>query len=459
MKTVLTLPETPSQTAFAPIPGPKTDILRRPPRDLRQNPLAFLAELPQKHGDIAQIEAFGIHAVLLSHPDLVRDVLLTHNRNFIKGEGLQRAKRLLGEGLLTSERETHLKNRRLLQPVFLKNRIENYADSMRDRAAQTSRRWQNGQTVDMAREMSRLTLAVVGDTLFSADVEGDAGEVGRALDTTLELFNALSSPWAPLWELLPFGPNRRFQKARETLDGVIFRLINTRRASGQDTGDFLSLLLNSRYDDGSAMTDEQIRDEAMTIFLAGHETTANWLAWTWLLLAQNPEAVAGLEAEIDVVLAERAPQRDDLGKLAFTRRVLSESLRLFPPAWIVGRRAVADYEISHEGKKYRVPKGSIVAMSQWAMHRDMRFWPEPLKFDTNRFLPQNVEKRPKFVFFPFSAGTRSCIGEGFAWMEAALVLSTLAQNWRVTLTGEPPRPVPGITLRPGGGLLMRLERR
>jgi len=319
---------------FQIVPGPRARAFA-PPKALRRDAAAFFQTLAHDYGDVSQVRFGNFHVYLLNHPDLIRDVLITRARMFSKGQGLQRAKRMLGEGLLTSEGEFHLRQRRLLQPVFLKSRIRHYAAAMGRRALQTSARWHDGQTLDMAREMSRLTLAVVGETLFSADIEGEARELGAALDTSIELFNALNSPLASLVERLPFGPSQTFRKARARLDTTIYRLIEERRAQAKqiesDHDDLLDLLLNARYEDGSAMDDAQLRDEAMTIFLAGHETTANALAWTWHLLAQNPQCAQKTRDEAHKVLAGRAPVYDDVEKLVWTRAVISEAMRLYPP--------------------------------------------------------------------------------------------------------------------------------
>jgi cytochrome P450 len=441
-------------------PGPPRRRFGAPPAAARRDPTAYLQSLARDYGDVARFQFIRRDAYLLSHPDLIRDVLLTHSRRFMKGEGLQRAKRLLGEGLLTSEADFHLKQRRLIQPVFLKNHLQNYAAAMGKHAHQTAARWNEAQTVDMTREMGRLTLAVVGETLFSADVEGEAAELGAALDKSIELFNSLNSPFAPLFDLLPFGPAKTFQNARRRLDATIFRLIEEHRQNEVKNGDLLSLLLSARYDDGTAMSNDRLRDEAMTIFLAGHETTANALSWTWVLLAQHPEIAARLGEEARRVLGDRPATYEDLDQLVFTRQVVSESLRLYPPAWVLGRTALDDYEIEHQNQKFTIPRGSLVLMSQWVMHRDARYWPAPDAFDPSRWDDENLdESRPKFAYFPFSAGPRNCIGEGFAWMEAILLLAGLAAHWRARLVDEKPIGVePRITLRPARAIQMKLER-
>jgi cytochrome P450 len=386
-------------------------------------------------------------------------VLVTHNGNFMKGRGLQRAKRLLGEGLLTSEPPLHRRQRRLAQPAFHKQRIAAYASLMVDYTLRLqSERWRDGETLDIAQEMMHLTLAIVGKTLFDTETEQEAEEVREALSATMQSFTRFMLPYAELLDRLPLPSTRRFRQARARLDAVIYRIINERRASGTDHGDLLSMLLLAQDEegDGTGMTDEQLRDEAMTIFLAGHETTANALSWTWYLLSQNPEAEAKLHAEVDALLCDRTPTAEDLPRLPFTEKVLAEAMRLYPPAWILGRRALGDYEVGG----YRIPAGSIIIMSQYVMHRDERYFPDPARFDPERWTPEAKAARPQFSYFPFGGGPRRCIGEGFAWMEGILVLATLARSWRMRLLpAHQVETQPVVTLRPKHGMRMILERR
>ncbi|HZG50991.1 MAG TPA: cytochrome P450, partial [Pyrinomonadaceae bacterium] len=379
---------------------------------------------------------------------------------FHKGRALQRAKRLLGEGLLTSEGEYHRRQRRLAQPAFHRKRIDSYGALMVEYAARDSDRWQDGETRDIAHEMMRLTLAIVGKTLFDADVESEADEIGGALTQILELFQMLLLPYSEYLERLPLPANRRFTRARAALDAVIYRIIEERRASGTDRGDLLSMLLVAQDEEDSAsggMSDEQLRDEVMTIFLAGHETTANALAWTWYLLAQNPEAEARLHAELDAVLeGGRLPTVEDLPRLRYTEMVLAESMRLYPPAWVIGRLAIKDYAVGGAVAE----KGALVLLSQYVMHRDARFFPDPLRFDPERWTPEAKESRPQYSYFPFGGGARRCIGEGFAWMEGTLLVAAIARRWRMRLvSGHAVVPHPRITLRPKHGIRMTLEDR
>ncbi|MGH9836623.1 MAG: cytochrome P450 [Blastocatellia bacterium] len=439
-------------------PGPKPIVPGINIFAIRRDPIRFLMKLANEYGDLAYFKLGPQPVFLVNNPDYIRDVLVTHNRNFMKGEGLQRAKRLLGEGLLTSEGEFHLRQRRLAQPAFHRQRIAGYARTMVEYAARMRDEWRDGETRDVAREMMRLTLAIAGKTLFDADVESEADEIGKALTTTFEMFNRVTLPFSQFLERLPLPATKRFQKARERLDTTIYRIINERRASGEDRGDLLSMLIAARdiEGDGSGMTDEQLRDEAMTIFLAGHETTANALTWTWYLLSQHPEVEARFHAEVDEVLKGRLPSAEDFPRLRYTEMVLAESMRMYPPAWTIGRRALSDYSIGG----YTIPARSILLMSQYVTHHDPRHFPEPFRFDPERWTPEAKESRPKFSYFPFGGGPRLCIGESFAWMEGALVLATMAQRWRLRLApGHPVEMQPLVTLRPKHGMKMNVERR
>ncbi|HYO92758.1 MAG TPA: cytochrome P450, partial [Pyrinomonadaceae bacterium] len=424
----------------------------------RRDPLNYLQSMARQYGDIVFFKIGPQEVFFLNHPDYVKDVLVTHNQKFKKGRALQKSKRLLGEGLLTSEGDFHRRQRRLAQPAFHRQRVASYAALMTDYARQTSERWHDRETRDISEEMMRLTLAIVGKTLFDADVERDAQDVGEALTVIMDLFNMMLMPFSELLEKLPLPQHRRFQKAREQLDAIIYRLIEERRRSGEDHGDLLSMLLLAQDEEerSGGMTNEQVRDEAMTIFLAGHETTANALTWTWYLLSQNPEVEARLHDELDTVLAGRLPEFSDVAQLRYTEMVLAESMRLYPPAWAIGRLTLDDYEVGG----YRLPAGSLVLLSQYVMHRDSRYFPEPERFDPLRWRPEARESRPQYAYFPFGGGPRRCIGEGFAWMEGILLMAALAQRWRLRLVpGHPVKTQPVITLRPKHGMLMMLEKR
>lgn len=414
--------------------------------------------MAREYGDLPFFRLGSYSVYLLNHPELVREVLVTQQSKFIKSRALQRARVLLGEGLLTSEGQIHLRQRRLVQPAFHRERLAAYADVMTQCAVAVRDRWSDGSTLDISEEMMRLTLAVVGKTLFSADVESEASEIGEALTTVLKMFRLLMMPFSEYLEKLPLPSMRRFEKARARLDATIYGLIEERRKSGRDRGDLLSMLLLAQDEegDGGGMTDQQVRDEALTLFLAGHETTANALTWTWYLLSQNPECERRLHEELDTVLQGRAATGADLPSLRYTEMVLAESMRLYPPAWAIGRMSKEAVEL----RGVRIEPGSICIASPYVMHRDPRWFSDPERFDPMRWTPEARDARPKFAYFPFGGGARLCIGERFAWMEGALLLATLAQRWRLRLApGQKVEMLPLITLRTKYGMRMKLERR
>ena len=439
-------------------PGPKHGLPFSSLLAYRRGPLPYFQNLAKRYGDISFFRIGPQEAFFLNHPDLIKDVLVTNHQNFMKGLVLQRAKRLLGEGLLTSEGEFHRRQRRLAQPAFHRRRIASYAEIMVDYAMRTGERWQDGAKLDVSQEMMRLTLGIVGKTLFDADVESESGEVGEAMTVVMELFDTLTLPFFELLSKLPLPQLRRFDAARTKLDRIIFTLVDERRRSGVDRGDLLSMLLLAQDEegDGGQMTDQQLRDELLTIFLAGHETTSNALTWTWYLLSKHPEAEARFHQELNEVLGRRKPGHEDAAQLRYTEMVLAESMRLYPPAWAIGRLATVDCELGG----YFVPKKSLVLVSQYVMHRDERYYENPLTFDPERWTPEAREARPPFAYFPFGGGPRRCIGEGFAWLEGVLLLATIGQKWQLRLV--PHHAVvlkPVVTLRPKHGMKMVVERR
>jgi len=439
-------------------PGPKRKIPFASVLSYRRGPLPFFQNLANQYGDISYFRLGPQEAYFLNHPDYIKDVLVTNNQNFMKGLVLQRAKRLLGEGLLTSEGDYHRRQRRLAQPAFHRQRIVSYADLMTSYALRLRERWHDGETRDMSGEMMRLTLAIVGKTLFDADVESDAADVGEAMSAVMELFETLTLPFFELLQRLPLPQLRRFDNAKRKLDRIIFRLIEDRRRSGVDRGDLLSMLLlaHDEEGDGGQMSDEQLRDELMTIFLAGHETTANALTWTWYLLSQQPEIERKLHCELDEVLGSNPPAFADVARLPYTEKIFAESMRLYPPSWAIGRLATVDCEIGG----YPVGRKALVLMSQYVMHRDARYYPDPDRFDPERWTTHARDARPQFSYFPFGGGPRRCIGEGFAWMEGILLIATVAQQWRMRLVPHHPVALkPVITLRPKHGMKMTLSRR
>ncbi len=445
-----------AQTQNSP-PTVKTDLFGGHFRSFRRNPTDFLQNIA-KLGDVTTFRMGGAQVFLLNHPDLIRDLLVTNHAKFIKGRALQRAKGLLGEGLLTSEHEFHLRQRRMIQPAFHRRRIEGYAASMIEFSERLSGEWQNGDVRDIDREMMRLTLWIVGRTLFSANVEDETTQVGAAMTTIVSMFNFMVLPFSELLEKLPLPPIRRLKTARRTLDEVIYKIIDERRRIGEDTGDLLSMLLVAQDEEtGGAMDDRQIRDECLTLFLAGHETTANALTWTFYLLSQNAAAEKKFHAELDEVLGGESLTPADYPRLKYTEQIFAEAMRLFPPAWTLGRMATEE----HEFAGFKVAPKSLVLASQFLMHRDARFWEQPDAFVPERWKKLSIkEAGNRFIYFPFSKGVRSCIGESFAWMEGVLLLANLGRRWKLSLLPDQKIALqPMITLRPKFGMKMLIEKR
>ena len=437
--------------------GPRSFLPGAYLRALQYRPLAFLASLARDYGDASRFRVGPQPVFFFAHPDHVREVLVTKNASFIKGLALQRTKVVLGEGLLTSEGELHKRQRRLAQPAFHRERIQRYGEVMVEKASRARERWRDGEELDVAHEMMRLTLAVVAQTLFDADVDDEADEIGAALTDIMLMFPLLVHPLGTTLLRFPFLPQvRRFRRSLGRLDRTIYAIIEERRRANVDRGDLLSMLILATdvEGDGGGMSDAQLRDETMTLFLAGHETTANALAWTLYQLAREPEVERELHRELDTVLGGRLPTPADFPRLPYTEMVLAESMRLYPPAWGIGRYAVEEVQIGD----WTVPQKGLVLVSQWVTHRDARFWPDPLRFDPLRFTPEAKASRPKLAYFPFGAGPRICIGESFAWMEGVLLLATLAQRWRF-VRGNDVEPQALITLRPKARMGMTVVER
>jgi cytochrome P450 len=421
------------------------------------DPIAFFQHLADTYGPIAHYRLGPENIVFINDPELIREVLITQHTNFVKERTQDRMKILVGEGLITSSGEYHLRQRRLAQPAFHRARIDAYAETMVERAIRVRDSWHAGETRDIALEMMHLALSIVGKTLFDSDVESEVEEIAAEVNAVMRLYNFLVAlPRLERFLALPIPGLLRFRRARARLDATVFRMIAEHRAGNRDRGDLLSMLLTARYGDGSGMTDQQLRDEVMTIFLAGYETTANALTWTWYLLSQNPEAEQCMHDEINAVLGDRAATIADVPRLKYTRMVAAESMRLYPPAWAMGRRAIRDFPLGD----YYLPARTSVFMSQYIMQRNPKYFPDPLRFEPERFSAEAESSRPRFAYFPFGGGARQCIGESFAWMELALVLATIAQKWKLRLVpGHPVAPQPLITLRPRYGMKMSVEER
>ena len=417
-----------------------------------------MEQLHREYGDIVTYRALGRRIFMLFHPDMTQDMLVTHARNLHQGRVMQRARKVLGSGLLTNEDSFHLRQRRLIQPAFHRQRVLGYGRAMVDIAERHQQRWTDGEVIDVHQQVMRLTLAIVGKTLFDTDVEDDAQEIGRALNTFMGLFKFAVLPLSEYLEKLPIPPVLRMKKARQRIDRIIYRFIEERRRTREDRGDLLSMLLAAEDTEtgshGVRMTNEQIRDECVTLILAGHETTAVALTWTFYLLAQHPEIAGRLKSELERVIGNRPPTPEDYGSLRYAEMVFSEAMRLYPPAWGIARTVVEPYEAF--GTVF--PQRALVLTSQWITHRDERWYPNPLHFDPERWTPEARATRPKFSYFPFGAGPRQCIGESFAWMEGVLLLASIAQKWKFAIVPETRvELLPLITLRPKFGMRLRIQ--
>jgi cytochrome P450 len=443
-------------------PGPKSSYLFGSLRELQRNPLPFYLRLQKEYGDIVRFRAVGpYYAYVFFHPDEIDYILRRNHQNYRKGIAHDRFRSMLGEGLLTSGGNLWLRQRRLMQPAFHRQRLVSFTTTMTNATAAMLERWQSraehGEAFDVSVEMTRLTLHIVGQTLFTTDISGDEAAVVRtALSTALDHINYGLSHIA-LPESFPTPRNLRYRKALRLLDEVVYDIIRERRPGGEDTGDLLSMLLLARDEEtGEGMSDQQVHDEVLTLILAGHETTANALTWTWYLLSQYPQVEDKLHAELATVLGGRMPTAGDLPRLTYTKMVLEEALRLYPPAWGISRRALAADEL----KGYSIPAGAEVAVVQYVTHRHPDFWERPEVFDPERFTPARAKGRPNFAYFPFGGGPRLCIGNTFALTEAQVILAMVAQTYTLRLVPDQnivPEPV--VTLRPRSPLQMIAQTR
>jgi cytochrome P450 len=420
------------------------------------NPINLFQHLVDEYGDIAHYKIAWNHIVFLNHPDYIREVLVVQNENFIKERTVRRSKMLLGEGMITAEGTQHRTQRQVAQPAFHRQRIPEYADTMVREAVRMRESWRDGEQRDIAIEMMHLTLNIVAGTLFAADLRGEVEELASAINRIMGLYNFLVMLPAAEWLVHVRPPGlAAFVRARKRIDAVVYRMIEAHRRSGHNGGTLLDLML-AASPDRSAESEQLLRDQVITIFLAGYETVANALAWTWYLLSQNPDCERRFHTEIDRELQGRTPSYEDIPRLRYVEMVLAESMRLFPPAWAMGRYALNDFRLGD----FYLPAKTTVLASQFVTHRDPRFFPDPLRFDPERFTPEAKARRTKFTYFPFGAGFRQCIGESLAWMEGVLLLATLAQRWKLKLVpGHPVEPEPLITLRPKYGMKMQVEAR
>jgi len=472
-------------------------------------PIRLFEYLHRTYGSIAHYRFMGTPIIFINDPDYIREVLVTQAASFVKERTVRRMKILLGEGLITSDDPIHIRQRRIVAPAFHRQRIAAYADEILSSAQHHSAQWRPGQTIDISAAMMSLSLEIVARTLFNTEVTDDIRRINDEVNRIMGIYNFLVAfPRMESFLHLPIPGIVKFRRSKARLDAVVDRLIAERRTNTEDRGDLLSMLIASRDEDGSALSDDQIRDEVLTIFLAGYETTANALAWTWYLLSQNPEAEAKLHAELDAVLGStssyqeevssrpkrsevegsalhapkepgapgsavsspnlgnnateasnkthRLPTLADYPNLRYTEQVFAESMRLYPPAWAMGRMSTQPVTLG----PYRIPPGAHFFMSQYIVSRTPEHYPDPLRFDPDRFTPEAKAARPRFAYFPFGAGSRQCIGESFAWMEGVLAIATIASRWRMTyLDPAPPVPQAKITLRPRDPMMMRLTPR
>lgn len=439
-------------------PGPGGLPLIGAARSFARDPLAFLEHTARTYGDLAYFRLGSVDVFFASHPDLVKEVLITQRASFTISPLRERLRPVVGHGLFTSGGQLHAQQRRLMQPVFRKSRIEGYAESMAALARRTRDRWTPGAEIDSTEEMMQLTMFVASSALFGHDIEQDSEAVSHNMTLLLEYFTRLVSPFFGLLLKLPLPSTLRFRAAVRDLDAVIYRMIEQRRANPGTGDDLLTRLMQAKDDETQAqMTEQQLRDELLTLLIAGHETTANLIGWTLYLLAQSPEKDALMHAELKSVLGGRPGfTAADADRLPYSRNVIMEGLRLYPSGWFIGRSALVDVRLGG----YDVPKGSVVMLSQYIMQRDGRFYDAPTEFRPERWTDEFEHGLPRGAFFPFSAGDRHCVGEGFAWQEALLILATLVERWRFELVpGQQICPRPSVTLRPDRPIRMRVYAR
>jgi len=447
--------------------GPSVRIGTRQPRggplgllpELRRDPLGLLERCSRDYGDFVRMRLGLSNFVLINHPELVEQVLITHNHDFRKNVGTRRLRSALGNGLLVSEGEFWLRQRRLMQPAFHRQRIEAMAESMVSIASNVVDTWRIGETRDLYEAVTEITLQIAARTLFGADITRDLACIHRSASIMTEhIRSRLFSLMLFVPDSVPTPGNLRYAAAVRDLDALIYRVIAQRRAGAVDRqDDLLGMMLAARDDSGAAMTDQQVRDEVLTIMSASYDTTALAVTWACVLLAQNPAARVRFLAHIDAVLGERAPAAADVSQLDYVEHVVAETLRLYPSAWVVGREAINDTWIGGQS----ILKGTTVLVSPWLLHRDARFFDQPEAFRPERWADGLSQRLPRLAYMPFGGGQRTCIGSGFALLEVSLVLATIAQRFRIELS-EPTRavePVPVLTLQPRGGVPVLLSAR
>ena len=419
---------------------------------LRKDPIPFITELTARNGPVVGFSLAKYRVVVLAEPELIHRVLVTDAASYVKGHGLEVAKRMLGEGLLTSEGELHRQQRQLLQPVFQARKVELFGPVVESWSRKVINEWPESGSISASQEMTRLTLQIVGESLFGTNLENDVNEVRSAMDETLANFRTATLPFYSLGEKLFPSLRRKFEHNRGRLDAVVMRMIAEHREHPKQ--DLLGRMVEACRE--SKIDDQLLRDEAMTLFLAGHETTAHALTFALYLLSRNPHEQARVQEELSRVVGSRAIQVEDLEQLPLLKNVLLETLRLFPPGWIIGRRSIRETSLGD----YTIPNGCTVLMSPYVMHRQAAYFPNPERFWPDRWIERPRTSLPKYCYFPFGAGPRVCIGEHFAWMEMLVGLGTILQNYQLGYCDvERPKLEPGITLAPGEELMIPVKRR
>ncbi|HEY1251102.1 MAG TPA: cytochrome P450 [Thermoanaerobaculia bacterium] len=434
-------------------PGPRREFFFGNLRPFAADILGYLTFCVREFGDTVSLRLPGRDVLVLNRPEDIESVLLTQRSNFIKHSFFWRhVTAIFGNGLLTSEGDFWLRQRRLAAPAFHPDRIAAYGEVMTAYTDRLVEGWADGERRDVHKDMMRVTMEIVSKTLFDVEVEEDVDAIGRSFDMVIrEIAKRFRRP-VKIADWIPVPGNLRYRRGVALLDRLVARVLAERRARPGDRGDLLSMLMAARDDDGKPMSDRQLRDELITLFLAGHETTAIALSWTLFLLARHPEVEERLYREIGETLAGRLPKAADLPRLRFAEAVVRESLRLYPPAYVIGREALADCVIGD----YDVAPGTTIYFAPWVLHRDPRHFPDPEAFRPERWLDGSTARLPKYAYIPFGGGPRICIGERFAMMEGVLVLVTLLRRFRLEMDGPDPVPFPSITLRPEGGPMMKV---
>ncbi len=438
-------------------PGPRSFLSIREVLAVRRDLIGFLNHV-KSYGDIACFRLGPQLCYYANHPDYFHDILLTHHQVLQKTWILRRAEDGFGKGILMSTGEAHKRQRKMLQPAFHKQRIGRYMQTMIDVAERDSNSWQDGATVDMAQEMQRTTISVAAQTLFGTDFAEEAQEIGEALAVAVDLFTQIKGPFAFFLSNISIAPrNIRFERAKRRVHAIIHKLIAQRRESGEERDDFLAMLLAAQHEDShEGLSDEQIRDEAVSIFISGFETSTNTLSWAWYMLSKNPDVEEELHRELDTVLGGRLPTPEDLERLTFTRKVIAEVLRHYPSVYVIPRRVTESCPLG----QFTMPPGSLVFVGIYTIQHDARFYDEPERFKPNRWTSEMSSKLPRFAFSAFGGGPHACLGEHFAWAETVLLLSVLAQRWKARVPdGHEVKMNPLVNLRPLGGIPMKLTRR